>query len=239
MMRSSTASILSPINDFFFSVECFHCGEPLRDDESRLCAACWMSLTPVQPEDFTYQVMIKRFREDGVIDEFIPLYYFEKGKVLQSLAHSLKYEEITSFGRELGEKIGKCLKEKNITADAVVPIPLNKRKKRERGYNQSDFIAKGVSSVAGIPVLRKAVKRVKYTVTQTHLNADERKENVSDAFTIDSQYRDKIKGKSVIVVDDIVTTGSTIQEVGRVLKESGASIVIAASAGLAKLGEDI
>ncbi|MBI2428765.1 MAG: ComF family protein [Ignavibacteriales bacterium] len=231
-------TILDPINDFFFLTTCFHCGNRLSDGESRVCATCWSSLTPVRNDDFTYQVMIKRFQDAGIIDEFIPLYYFEKGKMLQSLAHSLKYEEITSFGKELGEKIGAALKTKNITAAAVIPVPLNKRKERERGYNQSEFIAEGVSRVTGIPVLPQAVRRVKYTVTQTHLNAEERKENIADAFIADERYKEKIANKVVIVVDDIITTGSTIQEIGKVLKDAGAKKIIAASAGLAKLGED-
>lgn len=231
-------SIINPIKDFFFITICFHCGSQLSDGENRVCANCCSSLTPVRNNDFTYQVMIERFREAGVIDEFLPLYYFEKGKVLQSLAHSLKYEEITSFGNELGKKIGYALKEKRINADYVIPVPLNKRKERERGYNQSEFIAYGLSKVTDIPALSHAVRRVKYTKTQTKLNAEERKENIADAFIIDDRFKNKIDGKAVIVVDDIITTGSTIQEVGKVLKDAGAKKIIAASAGLAKLGED-
>lgn len=232
-------SILVPIKDFFFLTACFHCGNRLNDGESRICADCWSSLTPVRNDDFTYQVMIERFRETGIIDEFIPLYYFEKGKVLQSLAHSLKYEEITSFGKELGVKIGERLQEQRLIADAVVPVPLNKRKERERGYNQSEFIAEGVSSVMGMKVLPHAVNRVKYTVTQTQLNADERKENIADAFVVTERFKQKIYDRIVVVVDDVITTGSTIQEAGKVLKHAGAKKIIAASAGLAKLGEDL
>lgn len=231
-------AIFNPLKDFFFLTSCFHCGSRLSDGESRVCANCWSSLSPVQYDDFTYQIMIERFREEAIIDEFIPLYYFEKGKVLQSLAHSLKYEEITSFGKELGVKIGERLHQQRIVADAVIPVPLNKRKERERGYNQSDFIAAGISEKMRLPVLASAVRRVKYTTTQTKLNADERKENIADAFVVDSRFRDSIGDKTIIVTDDIITTGSTIQEIGNVLKDAGAKRIIAASAGLAKLGED-
>lgn len=231
-------SVINPIKDFFFVTVCFHCGERLNDSESRVCSQCWQSLTPVCPDDFTLQVMEQRFREEGIIDEFIPLCYFEKGKVLQSLVHSLKYEEISTFGKELGYRIGFLLKEKNIAADVIIPVPLNKRKERERGYNQSEFIANGIGVVTGIPMLLHAVKRIKYTMTQTRLTADERKENVSDAFNYNARYAAHINGKAVVIVDDVITTGSTVQEVGRVLKNNGARKVIAASAGLARLGED-
>lgn len=181
---------------------------------------------------------VKRLRDTGVIDDFFPLYYFEKGNVLQSLAHSLKYEAITSFGRELGEKIGRVLNDVNVAADALIPVPLNRRKERERGYNQSFFIAEGISRATGIPILARAVRRVKYTVTQTQLNADEREQNIAGAFSVDDGWREKIRGNVVIIVDDIVTTGATIQELGKILKDAGAKKIIAASAGLTKLGED-
>ncbi|MEW6061394.1 MAG: hypothetical protein AB1600_05570, partial [Bacteroidota bacterium] len=158
-------SIITPIKDFFFLNTCFHCGTYLTEDENRICAQCWSSLTPVRRDDFTFTSNMERFRDGGVIDDFFPLYYFEKGKVLQRLAHALKYEEITSFGRELGERIGIALQHAGVMADAVVPVPLNKRKKRERGYNQSEFIAEGIFRVMGIPVLSQAVQRVKYTAT--------------------------------------------------------------------------
>lgn len=231
-------TVIQPIQDFFFLTACFHCGNRLSDGESRVCARCWSSLTPVLRNDYTYRIMTERFRESGIIDEFVPLYYFEKGKVLQGLSHSLKYEEITSFGRELGEKIGAAVKREEIVAHAVIPVPLNKRKERERGYNQSEFIAQGVSDVTGIRTLMTAARRVKYTTTQTKLNADMRKENIADAFAVDERQKEKIVGKTVILVDDIITTGSTIQELGKMLKEAGAKKIIAASAGLAKLGED-
>lgn len=231
-------SLITPIKDFFFLNTCFHCGNYLTEDENRICARCWSSLTPVLRDDFTFASNMERFREGGIIDDFFPLYYFEKGKALQSLAHSLKYEEITSFGRELGERIGIVLQRAGISADALVPVPLNKRKQRERGYNQSEFIAEGIYRVTGIPVLSQAVQRIKYTVTQTQLNAEQRRENIADAFKVNERMKKSISNSVLIIVDDIVTTGSTIQEVGKVLKEAGAKTIIAASAGLAKLGED-
>jgi ComF family protein len=228
--------VVEPVRDFVFASSCFYCGKRLRDGERRLCCDCWNSLSKTHETDYTVQVLRKRFDEKGFVDEFVSLFYFEKGKVLQSMAHSLKYEEVTSFGVELGTRVGEKLQHQNIQADAVIPIPLNKRKERERGFNQSEFLAKGIARVKNIPVLSDTVKRIKYTVTQTHLNAAERKENIADAFAVVNS--EKIKGMTIILVDDIITTGSTIQETARVLKENGAKKIIAASAGLAKLGED-
>jgi len=175
-----------------------------------------------------------RFREGGVIDDFVTLFYFEKGKLLQTLAHSLKYDEGTTFGFELGVRLGKKIS--SSTIDCIIPVPLNKRKERERGYNQSDWIAKGLASVINVPVLSNAVRRTRYTVTQTHLNAEERKKNIADAFEVTDT--DAICGKNILLVDDIITTGSTIQEIAQVLKKAKAKRITAGSAGLAKLGED-
>ncbi len=228
------SSTIRAAKDFLFATACFHCGAGLQNGEQRICGRCWSSLTGVGENDYTFKVLQDRFSEGKMVDELVTLYYFEKGKLLQSLAHSLKYEEVTSFGFELGKKLSGKLSGKNI--DVIIPVPLNKRKERERGYNQSDYIAKGISSELNIPVLSNIVHRTKYTVTQTHLNAEQRKENIAEAFTV--KKAELIRGKNILLVDDIITTGSTIQEVAKVLKDAGASTVLAGSVGLAKLGED-
>ena len=208
---------------------------PLLEHESRVCARCWNSMTRVGKTDYTIAVLKQRFDEGGVVEDLRTMFYFEKGKVLQQLAHCLKYEEITAIGFELGARLSEQLKDKNF--DAVVPIPLNKRKERERGYNQSDFIARGIASVIRIPVVNTVLRRVKYTVTQTRLNAEQRKENMSEAFEISNGSL--VREKHILLVDDVITTGSTIQEAAKVLRQAGAASVTAGSAGLAKLGEDV
>ncbi len=234
LMNSIHSSIVQPLKDFLFVSSCFHCGERLKEREHRICKKCWNSLTTVRESDYTYNVLKERFRDGGVIDDFVTLYYFEKGTLLQDIAHSLKYEEVTTFGFELGVKLGERVRGMEI--DCIVPVPLNKRKERERGYNQSDFIAKGISSVINVPFFTDLLHRVKYTTTQTHLNARERKENISDAFAVNR--KENIADKTILIVDDIITTGATIQESAITLKNGGAIKIIAGSVGLAKLGED-
>ncbi len=234
-MRSSLIhSISYPFRDFLFQTECFHCGKSLIEGERRICSQCWRSLTVVNDSDHTVSVLKDRFRAGGVIDGVIALYYFEKRGLLQSLAHSLKYEEVTTFGVQLGRNLSEKIT--SASADVLLPVPLNRRKERERGYNQSDLIAFGLSERTGIPVDRDSVRRVRYTVTQTHLNAEQRGENIADAFRVSRP--EQIIGKRIAVVDDIITTGSTIQELGKILKEAGAASVIAVSAALAKLDKD-
>lgn len=228
-------TLLEPVGDLIFTAECFHCQAPLADGEQRLCAACWAALTPVRETDRTFRIMTERFRADGEIDGLLSLFYFEKGKALQTLAHALKYQEVGSFGTELGRRLGAAALERGVTADLIVPVPLNRRKERERGYNQSDLLAGGMSAVTGVPFDPRAVRRVRYTVTQTALTAEQRRENIADAFEVRPRRRGALRGAHVIVVDDVITTGSTVREIARMLKQAGAARITAASAGLAML----
>lgn len=230
-------TVASPLKDFFFPPACFTCSNRLADTESRVCNSCWISIESIHNADYTVQVLRERFSTEGSIDEFYSCYYFQDSGVFQKIVHSLKYDSITAFGVELGIHVGRMLMKQidGNSIDALIPIPLHKLKQRERGYNQSEFLCKGISRVLHCPVELSLVTRSKNTVSQTHLNAEERKENVGDAFEISSDKRDFVAGKTFLVVDDVITTGSTIQSVARVLKDAGAEKVIAASAALAKL----
>ncbi len=96
MIKSLHYSLSQPFRDFLFRSSCFHCGSPVMDNERRICEGCWNSLSFVKEQDHTFRVLSSRFVEGGVIDGLAALYYFEKNGLLQSLAHFLKYEEMTS-----------------------------------------------------------------------------------------------------------------------------------------------
>lgn len=229
-------TVFQPFRDFFFSRTCFHCKQELLGDEERLCNSCWSSLNEVHSNDFTYKTMAERFHSEGIIDGFFSLYYFEKHGVFQTLAHNLKYEEVREFGKILGRKLAAKIQSENVAIDAIIPVPLNKQKFRERGYNQAEIIAQEISSILNIPTESNLIQRIKYTQTQTKLNAEQRKENVENAFVV--VLPEKIKNKNFLIIDDVITTGATIQEIAKILKNSGAKKTFIASAGLAKLGED-
>lgn len=230
-------AVAAPLRDFVFPPLCFVCSSRLTDTESRLCHSCWRTIEHVHADDETVRLLRERFSAEGCIDDFYSCYYFEESGVFQHLVHSLKYNAMTLFGIELGKHIGMMLKE-NVdvhSIDGIIPIPLHKLKQRERGYNQSEFICRGISAVIRRPVVSSLVKRSKNTVSQTHLTADERKKNVGEAFDIYPHERERVEGKTFLVVDDVITTGSTIQSLAKLLKDAGAAKVIAASAALAKL----
>jgi ComF family protein len=146
----------------------------------------------------------------------------------------MKYEKMKSVGRMLGSQIGSRIAELNgMPFDYVVPVPLHKARIRDRQYNQSEFIAGGVSEILNAKVLKDALVRTRYTQTQTKLNKAERKENVKGAFEVNRKHKDKITDKNIIVADDVITTGATILECAEVLKKSGAGKIWVCSAAYA------
>jgi ComF family protein len=126
------------------------------------------------------------------------------------------------------------LKDHVLAADYVVPVPLHISKKRERGYNQSDLICDGVSDVLKIESLKKCLKRKRFTRSQTKLTREERQSNVKDAFEVRKKYKEIIRDKNIILVDDVITTGSTILECARVLKENDCRSILICSLALAE-----
>lgn len=229
---------ITPFKEFCFPPLCFSCNARLTTRESRVCNSCWNSMRRVQRDDYTVRILRERFAADGFIDEFYSKYYFEERGVFQKLVHSLKYEAITVFGIELGRRLGELLiEEMDVgTIGIIIPIPLHRMKLRERGYNQSESICRGISQITARPVDMKLIQRCKNTLSQTHLTADERRHNVGDAFEVTVGKESALHASTVLVVDDVMTTGSTIESVAKILKESGAAKVIAASSALAMLG---
>ncbi len=114
----------------------------------------------------------------------------------------------------------------------IIPVPIHHLKKAERGYNQSDYLAKGLSKSLNIPYSSKAIKRIKYTVSQTGLNMNERALNVSNAFKV--RHTKKVLGKNILILDDVCTTGATLLECGIALYKAGASSVYACSVAIAE-----
>jgi ComF family protein len=229
-------SILDPILQFVYPPLCLACGETLEGHERLVCEGCWQSVESVHPEDDLYQQFLTKLTSEGLISGLFSPFYFEKEGKLQSIIHGLKYQGYTSLGVKAGRKIGELIEATHVLpkADVLLPVPLHPLKKRERGYNQSELICQGIEEVTGISVRTDLLRRRKYTVSQTQLSLEERKENVGDAFEINEKRRDEIAGKSFIVVDDVITTGSTINACAEALCDAGAERVHAAAIALAK-----
>ena len=237
MAAAVSRSIVQSLKDFLFPPLCLSCRGRLCSADDHLCARCARSLARVEAADYTMAVLNSRYADSAVISSFYPLYYFEEDGVLQHVIHALKYEEMTALGERYGEAIGAALLAVPAYAgvSVIIPVPLHARKERERGYNQSACICTGIARVMRLPVASDVVFRQKNTRTQTKLSAAARLKNVRDAFAADPRGAKKIRGATVLLVDDVITTGATIHACARTLRAAGAGEIVCASIGIAKL----
>jgi ComF family protein len=135
---------------------------------------------------------------------------------LREIIHHLKYSDRVSLAKPLGQILKQCLEREAFTGDLIIPVPLHRSRERRRGFNQAELIARQL----GLPMATKILKRRKNTPSQTGLSRNERKRNLASAFEV----MHEVKGR-VIVVDDVYTTGSTMNEIARTLKRAGAERV--------------
>ncbi|MCS7053515.1 MAG: ComF family protein [Ignavibacterium sp.] len=207
--------------DFFLPRLCPCCNKKLNFNETIICIKCFFEL------EKTNEYLIKseyqnKFQECGLIDEFKAAFVFRQESPVQFLLHSLKYDKRFLVGIFLGRLLAKFFLDeiKSWNADFIIPVPLHRLKKAERSFNQSEYIAKGISRETNVKIKTKLLKRKRFTETQTHLSQIERMQNVKNAFEVKNAL--SIKGKKIILVDDVVTTGSTINECAKVVKDAGA-----------------
>lgn len=225
-------NILNGFLNFVLPNSCVSCQNIVQDSGNYLCATCYKELEPYN-ENHPWQ---SEQISNGTIDNSLSAFWFREGKPIQPLLHAMKYSKMKGVGVMLGGELGKILASRfKNEFDHILPVPLHKGKQRERTYNQSEFIARGVSGILNIPVLNDCLTRTRFTGTQTKLNKAERKENVSGAFEVNPKFRDLVSGKNIIVIDDVITTGATILECARILKQAGSGKICIASAAYAEL----
>jgi ComF family protein len=235
MLSSCILLTGSSFLDVFFPRFCLACGRSLLIDSLSLCADCRGGLTRVSRDDGLYQETTARLCAGGVILDLCVPFYFEKEGPLQALVHELKYNGGTQIGIELGREIGRRLVEERRCGDidAVIAVPLHRSRLRERGYNQSEYLCRGIVAVTGIPLLGWVLVRRRNTSTQTALTAAERIINVADAFAVRTGTASRIRGRRILLVDDVITTGATIRASASVLRSHGVDSVSVASAAVA------
>lgn len=211
---------------------CCSCKTKLLSNEDTICQICFCKIQPAS-EDRLKREFERKFLNKNIISDFFAPFVFEKDKELQHAIHSLKYNNKFQVGIFLGKVLADKIQstQSNWKIDLIIPIPLHQLKKAERGYNQSYYIAKGMSKILNVSCSDRIVKRKKYTESQTTMTLTERKENISKAFRI--KNKNAVKEKTVLLIDDVITTGATISECGSILLESGAKKIFAASIAIA------
>lgn len=219
---------LSDFVSLIFPQLCAACDASLVAGEDIICTDCRYSLPLTNFHQQPDNIVAQQFWGKLNIEAAYALYYFNKGGKVQNLVHHLKYNGMHRIGNVLGEIAGKQLKQ-NLTfsaVDYVVPVPLHKKRIKERGYNQSAHFAEGIAKALGCQCEINNLVRKVATKTQTHKSRFARFENMKDVFDVVSP--ETLAGKHVLLVDDIVTTGSTLEACGmELLKVPGLKLSIA------------
>lgn len=226
--------IFAPLVDYIYPPTCIACNRLLEDGTRAVCSTCWQSLTILTKGHPLYLETRQKLEASGVVTDLVSCFVFEKEGVFQSLAHALKYSGMESWGILLGRRLGEVMLSWHCNGDILLPIPLHRRKQRERGYNQAELIARGASEVTGIPVRANMLRRRKETKTQTQLTLEERRKNVEDAFELMYPAEREVRNATCILVDDVITTGATLISCAQEFKRAGAQRIIAASVALAQ-----
>jgi len=220
--------MLADTFSLFFPDNCAGCGEPLLKNEKTICTLCLAELPFTGFHKEKDNLVEKLFWGKVKLEAAISLCYFSKSTRVQHLLHELKYKGNQKVGEFLGKELGKQIKENERfgTIDAVIPVPLHKKKEKKRGYNQSTAIATGVCSVIEKESLPLAVIRNRETSTQTRKSKYARWENVDSIFSVADKKA--LQGKHVLIIDDVITTGSTLESmIGEILKIEGAKVSVA------------
>jgi ComF family protein len=224
---------LSGLVRLFYPELCACCDTELKGTEKTLCLTCTLQLPRTAyhhiPENRSFQNFIGRVP----ITRATSFVYFSKQGMVQHLMHQFKYRGRKEIGHYLGQLFADELKKCNWldTIDCIVPVPLHKTKKYQRGFNQACLFAEGIAAASGIPVMPGVIYRNKATESQTHKTRAARIENVREVFSL--KQPEKIKGKHLLLVDDVLTTGATLESCALELLKAGQTRIAIATLALA------
>lgn len=226
---SAASTIGRGFLDLVYPPVCVHC-QARTSARTPLCRRCRRRLEPVPHE--TLLRLLDRLG-DAHLDDVIAVWFFDKRSPLQAVEHALKYGNRPSYGRWLGRKLGHHLAiNGSADFDVVTCIPLHPQRFLTRGYNQAAVVAREVAAVLNKPFDEHLITRQRATRTQTKLSREERKLNLAGAFI--STTSTLAAGQRVLLVDDVMTTGTTLATAAQTLKQAGAIQVIGAATALAR-----
>lgn len=213
--------LLKEIADFFLPRTCHICGCVLQDYEDQMCTRCIETLPRSRYHLMANNPMERRFA--GVVP-FVRAtghFIYSRNSELAGAIHDMKYRRFPSIGYRLGRIVGEEL---NIAgffdgADIVAGVPMHWSKKAQRGYNQTDYIAKGIAEASGLE-MADVLKAVRKHKTQTSMTLEQRQANLSGSFEVSNV--DSLKGKGLVIVDDVCTTGATMRTLASKVADAAA-----------------
>src|SRR5574344_1449583 len=211
MMMKKYFKFLDNLLSLFYPHFCIGCHQILQENEKHLCLHCYLHLPETNYHLIEKNPLDEIFRGRVKVENTYSLLHYRKGNHVQQILHHLKYKGCKEIGAELGEYYGHKLIQagKLSDVDYILPIPLHPKKQKIRGYNQSEWIAMGLSCATHIPYTNNYLVRKQFTETQTKKSRYNRWENVKDVFQIADA--EALQNKHVIVCDDVLTTGATTE----------------------------
>lgn len=204
-------SLTSSFVNLLYPNLCLICGESLNTGEQQLCLKCFHNIPKTNYHLQRDNPVEQRFWGKVRLERASSFFFFKKGSDFQHLIHELKYRGNQEIGITLGRYAGADLLQSPdfSSVDCIVPVPLHEKKQAKRGYNQSELICRGLSEVMGKPVIKDNLYRCRESATQTKKSVYERYENMNGIFDLKNPM--EFTGNHILIVDDVLTTGSTLE----------------------------
>jgi ComF family protein len=235
MTGKGIISFWSRVIDMISPRACAVCGRRLSIDERQLCCKCNLHMPRTffarKPLD---NEMARMLWGQIPVERAAALFYYETGSELTHLIHQMKYGDSPQTGEDLGRMVATEMALDGFFdgVDMLIPVPLTSERQRERGYNQSMELARGIATVTGLTVGKGVLRRTKFSGSQTHIRGRERRNNVEDAFSLADGT--SIAHRHVMIVDDVMTTGATIINCAKELLKAGDVTISVVTVGFTK-----
>ena len=223
----SYKELKNSILHILFPHVCDGCGSDIIDEESSLCMKCIAEMPETNFHLHANNPIEKIFWGRLPIINATAQYYFIKESLMQHLMHQLKYKGNKELGKQLGRLMGYDLQKTSRfkTVHYLVPLPLFPSKEKRRGYNQATILCEGIAEVMDVEILRDVIARTQFTETQTRKGRIERWQNIEGKFEL--MRPEKIADKNILLVDDVITTGATLEACGHELLQASPKLSIA------------
>ena len=214
--------------NFIYPPYCITCKTRLEPGLTLICRTCWHGLPKIDNTQNQKHSRANLDFAESQISKFLAVWEFNNA--VQEIIHEIKFFGKKSLAKIVGRELADLMTHDKdcFGVDLIVPVPLHKTRLRERGFNQSLLLSQAISKLTNIPVTEKVLKRIRFTRPQSKLNAFERQQNVKDAFRVINSSI--IKGQTVVLVDDVLTTGATMRACAESLESAGVAKILALTA---------